>query len=162
MGGSFITLNINLETIPVFVKEGSFIPMVQQVNTTDNYSTKKLTLKYYYNSTSSIVSYTMFIDDGSTFGSINKNKFELLTFSCKHIDDNLTAFYVTDNGGDYKAKPQSRVIRLEVIGADNNKKQLFTINDNKLQKIKQNSKTKEGYYFDSTKNIWVLTFEVSN
>ncbi len=162
MGGSFITLNINLETIPIFIKEGSFIPMVQQVNTTDNYSTKELVVKYYYDSTSVTNSYTMFIDDGSTFGSIDKNEFELLTFKRKHIDDNLTAFYVSGNGGKYKGKPQNRIISLELIGGGNNKNQLFTVNDKKLRKIKQDSKAEEGYYFDSNKNMWVITFEVNN
>jgi len=57
--------------------------MTTVVNSTDNYSTEKLILVYYFDPSLANNSYTMFEDDGSTYGSIEKDKYELITFKRK-------------------------------------------------------------------------------
>ena len=158
-GGRWISVGVNLETIPIFIKAGSFIPMTLPVNSTDNYSTKELTLTYYFDSSLDDNSYSMFDDDGSTYGSIEKNKYELITIERKYINDKLTEYHVKTTGEGYEGQPESRSIQLRLIGLNDNFKPKFTLNNNKLKKLKQRKQSKVGYYFDTIQRIWVINFE---
>ena len=158
LGGSWITVEVNLETIPIFVKAGSFIPMAEQVNSTDDYSTEKLTISYYNDLKSDHNSYTMYNDDGSTYGAIEKNEFELLTFERKQVDDKSTEYFFKSNNGSYNGKPENRVIKLELIGLDYSKDLTIKLNNNKLKKLKRSNKS-TGYYYDIERGMWVVIFE---
>jgi len=157
-GGSWITVEVNLETIPIFIKSGSFIPMAEQVNSTDDYSTENLTISYYDDLKSNNNSYTMYNDDGNTYGTIEKNEFELLTFERKYIDEKSTEYYFTNNGGNYDGKPDSRNIQLELIGFNKNISLSFELNNKKLKKNKHSNKS-TGYYYDNERDIWIAIFE---
>ncbi len=80
-GGKTITQPTNLETLPVLVKAGSFIPMVDAVQSTKDYSTENLTLHYYHDESVKQSKGRMFDDDGKNPISIDAAKYELATFS---------------------------------------------------------------------------------
>ncbi len=157
-GGSWISTDINLETIPIFIKAGSFIPMTETVNSTDDYSTKQLTVTYYYDSSLDDNSYSMFDDDGNTFGSIERNEYELITIERKYINDNLTEFSFNSTGEGYEDQPLTRSIQMKLIGLSDNSKPEFLLNDNKLIKHNQPYQTTDGYYYDNKQNIWIINF----
>lgn len=158
-GGNWINVNVNLETIPIFIKAGSFVPMAGAVNSTDDYSTEKLTIKYYCDSTLANNRCSMFSDDGSTYGSFGKNEYELITFERKHIDDSLTEYCFQSSGKGYEGQPESRHIQLELIGLNKNINPGFEMDNKKLKKLKQPDKSTDGYYYDSRLKIWVVNFE---
>ncbi|MAE09463.1 MAG: glycosyl hydrolase [Bacteroidetes bacterium] len=157
-GNQWINVDVNLETIPLFVKAGSFIPMTEPVNSTDDYSSEKLIVKYYCDSTTVVSSYTMFEDDGSTFGSIEKNEFELLTIERKYIDENLTEYYFKSSGGEYEGQPPKRSIALILIGLSESINPSFNINNHQLEKKDQPHQLSAGYYYDHKLNIWTINF----
>jgi len=132
--------------------------MAEQVNSTDDYSTKKLTISYYNDSKSDNNSYTMYNDDGSTYGAIEKDEFELITFERKYIDEKLTEYYFKNNEGNYNGKPESRNIQMELIGFNKNINLSFELNNKKLNKNKHSNKS-IGYYYDNNRNIWIINFE---
>ena len=157
-GGSWINVDLTLETIPIFIKAGATIPMTNAVNSTDDYSTEELTLKYYYDPSLLDNSYSMFEDDGKTFGSIEKNEYELITIERKHIDNNLTEYKITGTGEGYKDQPTVRKIKLELIGLQDNLDVTFELNNIQLENHPPPYQSTNGYYYDSKSEKWIINF----
>jgi oligosaccharide 4-alpha-D-glucosyltransferase len=114
-GGEWIEVDVTAETIPVYVKAGSVIPMKHSFNNTANYPKEKIVLHYYTaegNSRS-----MMYEDDGSTNHAIQKKQFELITFQTRQTENN-NSIAITTNGGIYKGKPLQRTVELYVHGID--------------------------------------------
>ena len=110
-GGVFTEIPVTLDTIPVLVRAGSFIPMVDPVDTTEDYSSKALTLHYYADESVTESSGRMYEDDGKTRGNIASGNFELLEFSAQREGDYL-AIDLAHNGS-YDGMPDGR--RMEIV-----------------------------------------------
>ena len=111
-GTDKVEVPVTLNTIPVLVKAGSFVPMAELVQSTRDYSSKKLTLHYYADASIDCAKGEMYEDDGKTPEAIAKGEFELLKF-----------YYLKQDGeqkielrrsGDYAGKPDSRELTLVV------------------------------------------------
>ena len=89
-GNQTINLPTTLATLPVLVRAGAFIPMIDDIQSTQDYDANKLTLHYYADKSVSAVDYEMYEDDGKTYQSIEKGLFELLQFSAKQQDQQLS------------------------------------------------------------------------
>ncbi len=157
-GGSNISYMLSLETIPLFIKGGSFIPVTNPVNSTDYYSTDFLKIKY-YNSTSKTDTYTMFEDDGHTFGTIDNSEYQTLCFT-KEAFSNDTDIITIVVDGSYPGAPDNRDICLELIGYDNSKDLRIFINGTKYKK--SDSKDKSGYYYDDITTSWKIWFNLKS
>ena len=83
-GKQTISLPTSLETLPVLVRAGSFIPMIDDIQSTRDYDASNLTLHYYADRSVSHANYEMYEDDGETYQTIEKGAFELLQFSADH------------------------------------------------------------------------------
>jgi oligosaccharide 4-alpha-D-glucosyltransferase len=115
-GGRWIEQPLTLETIPVFVRGGSFIPMIEPIQTTDNYSSENLIVHYFSDESRQESKYTLFEDDGLTKDAITKDQYELLDFAASLID-NLEVFTFTRNiAGRYNGMPENRNIELVIHG----------------------------------------------
>ncbi|MGB5164173.1 MAG: alpha-amylase family glycosyl hydrolase, partial [Woeseiaceae bacterium] len=112
-GGQNVDIPVTLETIPVLVRAGSFIPMTADIQTTRDYSSEQLTLHYYADATVTDASGQMYEDDGSSRSSLESGNFELLTFDATHIGDSLT-LSLQRKGGTYDGMPERREITLIV------------------------------------------------
>ncbi len=117
-GEKWIDENVDLSHIPVFVKAGSFIPMVDKkiIRTTKDCTTDSLIWNYYTSEKSS--SYTMFDDDGEGKNSIQQKQFELIT-SSETYSNHTYHFKFSSNEGMFKGKPSLRKIILVVHGLKN-------------------------------------------
>ncbi len=143
-GNQNINFPLSLNTIPVLVKAGAFIPMVESVQSTKDYSSEKLTLHYYDDKSINDSSGRMYEDDGESFDSISSGKYELLSFSSSRSEQNLS-IKLSHNGGEYQGRPESRIVELVVHGidvkpetvlVDGNSKEFDFDNDRKILKIK--------------------------
>ena len=112
-GGQWITVPVNLETIPIFVKAGAFIPMVKAVNSTAYYSSRKLKILYFPLPGKSSKG-VMYEDDGKTFGAFKNGEYQLLKFGTE--DGKEFTFSVH---GNYRGAPHKRKVHFVVV---NNKK----------------------------------------
>ena len=88
-GGRMVTVPVTLETMPVLVRAGSFIPMVEPVRSTDFYSSRELTLHYYADASVPQSSGRMYEDDGHSRSSIKDGRNELLEFHSHQQGDHL-------------------------------------------------------------------------
>jgi len=157
-GKEIITEPTSLETIPIYVRAGSFIPMANYHSSTDFYSTEELTIQYYHDSSTNTNTYTMFDDDGATFGTIQKGEFRLLQMKRVVVDENEISYVFNGTGDGYTGEPMERNIKLKLIGIKKSQIQSFKINDNQLDIISSNSESINGYYFDKNNSCWIINF----
>ncbi|MCU4174803.1 TIM-barrel domain-containing protein [Carboxylicivirga sp. N1Y90] len=112
-GGQTIDLTVDINTIPVFVKAGSFIPTVPAFKSMDDYTSEKLTLHYYHDSSVTQSEGLMYEDDGETKEAHLKMAFEKLHFSSA-FDDEVLSIKIDSDGYKYKGKPENRTVELLV------------------------------------------------
>ncbi len=115
IGNNTIELKTSIETLPVLVRAGSFIPMIDDIQSTKYYDSSKLTIHYYADNLVESAYYEMYEDDGETYQAKQQGLFELLTFTASqkksHIKINLKRSEQTKN---YARKPSSRLIKLVI------------------------------------------------
>ena len=112
-GNQIAEVPVTLATIPVLVRAGSFVPMVDEVQTTRDYSSEALTLHYYADASVSNSSGLMYEDDGKTRTSLEDGAFELLRFAATHTGDVLS-IGLEREGGTYDGMPANRKLTLVI------------------------------------------------
>ena len=118
-GNQNIQFMPTLETIPVYVKAGSFVPMVDELNNLDDYSTEKLGIHYYHHESVTAASYELFEDDGQSASSVAESRYELMNFASKTSDDVLTISLkhnINNKNMSYVGQPQKRQIEIVIHG----------------------------------------------
>ncbi|MCF6170140.1 MAG: glycoside hydrolase family 31 protein [Bacteroidales bacterium] len=148
-GGQWIEVPVILETIPVFVQEGAFIPLVKAVSSTDFYSSQELTVRYFPGNIGDSSAYTIFEDDGKTYGTIGRGEFELMVMKARQPDEKSMQIQFSKDGWDYQGMPLKRVMKLEIVGQSPKAKRNITLNGEKMRKKKE-SDNFEGFYFNSS------------
>ncbi len=140
--------------IPVFVRAGSFIPMVKPVQSTKYYSTKELAIHYYFDESVKSSSGKMYDDDGETPNAFEKGEYELMSFKSEVKSEKLLINF-NSNKGNYKSKPDSRNIKLLIHNLYKKPKKLL-VGDKKI-KI---SKSENGkVYWNKDDNILTINFD---
>ncbi len=112
-GGQTVAVDVSLETIPVLVRAGSFVPMTPEIQTTRDYSSDRLTVHYYADSSVERSTGLMYEDDGSSRTSIADGHFELLHFAADRSGDALT-LELSRSGGEYDGIPAERELTIVV------------------------------------------------
>ncbi len=115
LGGTWINEQVDIDNIPVYVKEGSFIPMadytaLKKINCTDDYTNDRLVVKYY--PSSQTTSYTLFLDDGVTTHTLENRKYVLVQFTGR-TSDHVVQVKISASGNNLLTKVP-RVIKLMV------------------------------------------------
>ncbi len=152
-GNKWYTVATPLDNMPVFVKSGSFIPMVDAVNTTDNYSSANLTLKYYPGKVSDSAFFNMFEDDGKTYGTLGRGEFEYLRFKATHPRPEATRIELVREGWDYVGRPVIRAMSIEVMESKPEAKPAVFLDGKKLKRVKDGSKKPSYHLEDGRLNI---------
>jgi oligosaccharide 4-alpha-D-glucosyltransferase len=119
-GEKWVDENVDLNHIPVFIKAGSFVPMIDKkiIRTTKDCKTDSLIWNYYPSQKAS--SFTMYDDDGESKNSISAKHFELITSSVLY-SNHIYHFHFSSNGGYFKGQPISRRIVLKMHGLSDKK-----------------------------------------
>jgi alpha-glucosidase (family GH31 glycosyl hydrolase) len=88
-GGTEITVPLNIEYIPVFVKGGSFIPMTLKAASTASYSLDAFELHYYADTLVRNSKFRLYNDDGETPDAYAKGRFEKMEFIASEEQNTL-------------------------------------------------------------------------
>jgi oligosaccharide 4-alpha-D-glucosyltransferase len=123
-GGQTIALSTSLETLPVLVRAGAFIPMIDDIQSTQNYDSKHLTVHYYADESVQQAEYEMYEDDGSNAQAIEQGLFELLRFSAKQNSQLLTIKF-KHTGSGYVDMPKMRNITLTIHNVEQQPKEVM-------------------------------------
>lgn len=102
-GGAYTTITTAEDHIPVFVKAGSFVPMVVPIQNTEQYSTKELILHYYQDKIVESSFGKLYEDDGKTPNAYEKGKYEILNFKSSTTNKKLSIALSATRGADYFA-----------------------------------------------------------
>jgi alpha-glucosidase (family GH31 glycosyl hydrolase) len=149
-GGKSIGVKIALESIPVFARAGSIIPMTTSVNTTEHYTSRKLKLKVFLHDLSGKLQGEVFEDDGSTYGTYESGAYELLKFDGFQNDAAEITLDFSRSGNGFAGMPEVRIVELELFGKARPVKRV-SINELELQKLDAEAVQKGdlGYWTDS-------------
>lgn len=79
-----------VDSLPLFVKAGSIIPMIPSVTNTSQYDGKVLILKYYMGDGNENVRSQWFFDDGKDPKSLQKKNYDLVTFTSNGAKHNIS------------------------------------------------------------------------
>ena len=112
-GGKPLEVPVTLETIPVLVKAGAFVPMVASMQSLDHYSTEQLELHYWHHASVGQSEGELFDDDGVSPTSLQDGAFELLHFSARNQQDQQLDITLTRQG-DFPGMPAARQLMLVV------------------------------------------------
>jgi oligosaccharide 4-alpha-D-glucosyltransferase len=111
-GSSWRTDSVSMSSIPVYIKEGSFIPyMGKVVKNTQQYNTANVMITYMPSANAS--SYVLYDDDGKSKNALAKKSFELITFESNGWKDSCT-FRVSTNKGAFVGRPATRMLTLAI------------------------------------------------
>ncbi|MBL4942140.1 MAG: DUF5110 domain-containing protein [Colwellia sp.] len=114
-GGQTVDIATNLETLPVLVRAGSFIPMIDDIQSTQDYDSNKLTLHYYADDSVTSAEYEMYEDDGETYHAKQQGFYELLSFRASHKKSQLKiSLKRSEQNKGYSQRPGSRAIKLVI------------------------------------------------
>jgi len=123
-GGREITTTVDLNSIPVFVKAGAFVPMSPVYQSTDEYTSKDLAIHYYSHKGVPKSHYQMYNDDGVLAGAYDKGQYEFLDFDAAQLGDNQLKIEMDRTAGTYVGRPVERNIAVIVHNVVNMPKQI--------------------------------------
>jgi oligosaccharide 4-alpha-D-glucosyltransferase len=137
IGNKVVHIPVSLETIPVLVRAGAFVPTIDDIDSTKHYSSEKLTLHYYADKSVKQAEGMMYEDDGESRNTIQSGEFEKLNFSATQTKHKLSIAF-EHSGQGYSGMPSRREITLVIHNQLKAPKHLL-IND-KAQQQKLESK----------------------
>jgi alpha-glucosidase (family GH31 glycosyl hydrolase) len=116
-GGITAVVPVTLDHIPVFVRGGAFIPMVQPVQTTRDYSTRKLELHYWHDPAIASGSGKLYDDDGATPDAYGKGLYEIVRFASTVKGKELAITMASETGAHTPRQERSVVLTVHNIAA---------------------------------------------
>lgn len=112
-GGSTAVVEAPLNTLPLFVKAGSFIPQyLMPIANVEEYNPAFLTVKYFPSAQESV--FTLFDDNRKSPVSLEENDYQLTTFKGSS-KQGVTEISISAKG-EYKGMPESRLLTLQIPG----------------------------------------------
>ncbi|MCU0756376.1 MAG: DUF5110 domain-containing protein, partial [Xanthomonadales bacterium] len=111
VGPARVSVDTPLHRIPVFARAGAFLPMIEPVERSDDYSTRALTLHHWHEPGLPESTGQLYDDDGRTFASHQGSAHEIVDFSARNRDTDTTLRFAR-RGGDYPGRPEQRRITL--------------------------------------------------
>ena len=81
LAGTTSNIAVDEDHIPVFVRGGAFIPMINTIQNTSKYSLADFDLHYYFDTKTTQSSGKLYNDDGTTANAFEKGEFEILNFN---------------------------------------------------------------------------------
>lgn len=155
-GGSVDTVAAPLERLPLFVRQGSFIPQYDRpIENVTQYDPTYLTVRYYPAFRNS--SYEMFDDNRMSPTSLQDKAYQLIQFSGEKSYSGVTVNLQAT--GKYTGMPTSRVITLQIMDVkDPTKVTLSGITKPLEQFASLNEISQNGWVYDSVSNTLTVKF----
>lgn len=148
-----------LDTLPVFVKAGSFVPTVADMPNTQNYSSASLRVDYYADLSVPQSVYALYEDDGRDPNSLVQQNYQTLLFQSAHKNvlerENLTINVTVD--GQYKNAPLKRKLTTVIHGLKQQPREVFVDNMKvEILDTKEMLNKKDSAFYDiHTQQLWV-------
>ncbi|WP_052158716.1 TIM-barrel domain-containing protein [Halobacillus sp. BBL2006] len=155
-GGQTISYGAPLAKIPVFVKEGSIIPLGEDIQYVGEKPNNLITLRIYPYQSGGLSTYTLYEDDGSTY------KYEEGTFATTEItaekQKDETLVTIGKRQGSYEGMVEKRTYTVELPFEESPK--WIKVNGEKLESVKESdgiAKNNSFEYDEKQKTIQIKT-----
>ena len=103
-GGRYHTVNVEEDHIPVFVKGGAFIPLIEPVMSTEDYSLKNFKLHFYHDPAVKNSFDRLYHDDGVTPKAYEKGEYEILKFVSEYKENQQVLILTNQTGNNFVSK----------------------------------------------------------
>jgi oligosaccharide 4-alpha-D-glucosyltransferase len=113
-GGGMLSVPVTIRDIPVFVRGGAFLPVIDDIMTTRDYDTGKLALHYFHDDSIAASRGQLYDDDGKTPDAQAKGQYELLQFAAAYGDGRLSLDLERRRHAAYAGQPASRQMELVI------------------------------------------------
>ncbi len=114
LGGRRFRVPVSINTIPIYVKAGTILPLYNEKTYSNTVSLKndKLTVAYYPSNQKT--TYSLYLDDGVSKNALATNQYELINFSAQTNSDKGYSFNIQCNKGHYVGKPLATVFTFSI------------------------------------------------
>ena len=155
-GGTTAKVDAPLDKLPLFVREGSFIPLyLQPVENVTDYNPQILTVRYYPSAEKT--SYTMFDDDRLSPTSLEDGAYQLTYFTGQADRKGIVVTMAT-NGGRYNGMPEFKQMTLEIPNASRPKSVTLT-NGGTLEPMESVKVIRQsGWHYDAKTRMLTIVF----
>ncbi|MFC2086321.1 TIM-barrel domain-containing protein [Bacteroidota bacterium] len=130
-GGTTDSVKLTIDHIPVFVKSGSFVPMLRKAENTSKYNLIDFRLKYFHDKNIANATYELYNDDGKTPGAHEKGKYEKFNFKVDWNGEELV-FAQEYTSNKWEGATKSGKIELLIHNLDGKPKKV-SVNNIKLK-----------------------------
>ncbi len=137
-GKQWVELAVTRKTIPIFAREGAFIPATNPVKSTDFYRSDNFNVRYYPKGNSG---FTQYEDDGLNNQALIENEYELIHYRGS-TDEGKTTLTITREGS-WDGMPEIRAMTIEIKAES--APRLVQLNQLPLKSGKRNMK---GFWFE--------------
>ncbi|HEY8896940.1 MAG TPA: TIM-barrel domain-containing protein [Niastella sp.] len=104
-GGKMLSQPADIKQIPLFVREGAFVPLwitKDTIKSTESFNSQNVTIRYYPSANAS--TYVWYDDDGISTRTLEKAEYELVTFKGVTAANKVTIDITTNNPNQYGKK----------------------------------------------------------
>ncbi len=122
VGGQTKTVSLNEESIPTYIRGGSFIPMIKPIQNTTLYNLRNVDLHFYFDESLKESEGHLYNDDGEAPNAFEKGKYEVLNFKSEVCRNLLRLQIGTIIGENYQSS--SKKIKLVVHNVRNKPKKV--------------------------------------
>ncbi len=154
-GGTEVKLPAPIHETPALVKAGSFIPMVDAIQNTQQYSTELLRVRHYSHVSEPRSAYRMYDDDGVNPDSLEDKQYQTLMFDSERSEQQIVINASVQ--GSFESAPSSRRLVFEIHGLDA-KPEKLSVDKNTLSfadSLEMLDGTNLAYWDEDTKRLWV-------
>jgi alpha-glucosidase/oligosaccharide 4-alpha-D-glucosyltransferase len=114
-GGILEVVRTVPEHIPVFVRAGAFVPMAPVVQTTRDYSTRRIELHYYHDESVRAAAGKLYDDDGETAQAFERGRYEIVRFASSFEAGTLKVSLAPETGQDYVPFDRSFALKVHNV-----------------------------------------------
>jgi len=143
-GGQAVWLDLDKfkDDIPVFYREGAFIPQAKLVQSTDDYSLKTFDLVYVFSDENSFDLSYLYHDDGLTKNAFEKGQYEKLYFEPKRTSNSVEIVFTKEIGKNFKSEIEN-IDHFKIYNVSKKPKYIQFKDKNKDFKYDKNTKILE-------------------
>jgi alpha-glucosidase (family GH31 glycosyl hydrolase) len=102
-GGQTINVDVDMESIPTFVRAGSLIPMAKPMQSTKEYDGNNLEIHYYYDGPNDARNLSIYNDDGLTYNAYERGEFETISVNIMNTETEIGLVFSSLMGDNYSS-----------------------------------------------------------
>ncbi len=115
-GGQEITLQLSDDHIPTLIRGGAFIPMIDVIQSTEDYVSQIINLNYYFDENCILSHGTLYDDDGKTPDAFAKNNYQIDRYKSELSRKRLTIKIENQTGINFNGSAKDYLVNILHIG----------------------------------------------